>query len=159
VTARQWAGLATGLGLVAAAIGGVVVSAHRSAIGRQKPAQAVSAPASPPAVSAIAPELPGTASDTVIQWVGCIAADSTTGALRSDLGWRACGKGSPALHLVYCRVGTMTRPAWKRVLVAPRGNILWLTSNPANYTMVDCWQAFRRWDSLETASGGRWPSP
>jgi hypothetical protein len=162
LTKGQWALLGVTLAVAGATIWGGVLSLSPTA---PKPAPGASQPA-PLAVQAQAQQHIPTALDTamvavdtVVQWVGCIAADSTTGALRSDLGWRSCGKGSPELHLVYCRVGTIVKPVFRRVLIAPRGNILWLTSNPASYTIADCTQAFQKWDSLETASQGRWPRP
>ena len=158
LTTRQWVQVGATVAVAGAAIlGGVLSSSPRA----PKPAPAASQPAAPAIQTPLAPTPQPSLTvsvDTVVQWVGCITADSTTGALRSDIGWWPCGQAA-GKHLAYCRVGTMTKPVFRRVLLAPRGEILWLVSNPANFQIVDCTQAFQQWDSLETVSQGRWPKP
>jgi len=166
LTTRQWVQLGASVAVAGAAIGGALLSRSPTApkvvpgaSQEAAPAIPASAPNTPPSPFDTAHEASFTvAVDTVIQWAGCIDADSTTGKLRSDLGWQACGE-APALHLAQCQVGTQTKPTFRRLLISPKGNILWLVSNPANYTMVDCTQAFHTWDSLEGVSDGRWPKP
>lgn len=104
------------------------------------------------APSTVAPAPAAAIGKPVIKDTGIIAVDAKTGALRTDLGWRRGDRSAP-LSVVYCQVGTQVSPTFKRLLLAPRSPIV----GKAAYVWTACSKGFHTWDSLETASGGRWP--
>jgi hypothetical protein len=91
-------------------------------------------------------------SGAVVDWEGIIAANTTTGQLRSDLGWRN-GAQSEVSGVVHCLVATETAPRWHRVLIAPSQTIVSPT-----YVSTDCQKAFTSWDSAEAVTDGKWPA-
>jgi hypothetical protein len=172
LTTKQWAQLGATLAVAAAAVVGGVVTAKPNA---QNVAPAASQ-AAKPAIPGSAPNIQPTALDTahqaslaarlappasapdsgaVLNWAGIVAVNDTTGALRSDLGWRPATQGESALGVLRCAVATEVKPRFRRVLVAPNSPP---TGGPA-YVWTVCSKGFHQWDSLEGVSDGRWPKP
>jgi hypothetical protein len=175
LTSRQWVQLAiTTAVLVAAGLGGVLATRATApklapAVS-QPPAAGISAPVTPSAPSPITafdtahevsnsaplavPPVSAPDAGAVLAWQGIIAVNDTTGNLRSDLGWRPATQGESVLGVLRCAVATEVKPRPRRVLVAPNSPIAAPT-----YVWTVCSRGFAQWDSLEAASGGRWPKP
>ena len=173
LTSRQWLQLgATAVVLAAAGIGGVVATRatapNVAPAASQPTAVGISVPVTPNAPSAITafdtaheasssapmavPPVSAPDAGAVLAWQGIIAVNDTSGALRSDLGWRPATQGESVLGVLRCAVATEVKPRSRRVLVAPNSPIAAPT-----YVWTVCSRGFAQWDSLEAASGGRWP--
>jgi hypothetical protein len=167
LTTRQWVQLGASVAVAGAAIGGALLSRSPTAPklvpgASQASAPAISAsaantaPLSPAALTArLAPPASAPDSGAVLNWGGIVAVNDTTGALRSDLGWRPATQGESALGVLRCAVATEVKPRFRRVLVAPNSPP---TGGPA-YVWTVCSKGFHQWDSLEGVSDGRWPKP
>jgi hypothetical protein len=130
VTRRQWVQIGvTAAVLAAAGLGGVV--------------------ATTPTAPNVAPEATQAAGTPVFKWPATIAVDTQTGQLQPGFvngRYVATRRG-----VYYCGVATETAPVFKRVLTTS-------AVIPTRYNFA-CRTALAEWDSLETASQGRWPNP
>jgi hypothetical protein len=169
VTTRQWVQLGASVAVAGAAIGGALLSRSPTVPKvvpgtGQASAPAIQTPALPRAfdtaheaavTARFAPPASAPDSGAVLNWAGIIAVNDTTGALRSDLGWRPATQGESALGVLRCAVATEVKPRFRRVLVAPNSPP---TGGPV-YVWTVCSKGFHQWDSLEGVSDGRWPKP